>query len=156
MDVEAARDELIRALNADASADRGSTRFRAARDVLIDRGTQALDLTESPGRSLDTIVEIASTATMTPSLRAFAVLLVHALGTDGLLPSRGKAEDQLRSFLERALLNPLRRADYPFDGSAYDKRQALARLHATIQEHLRPPEPSIPRWIHGLDPSDQA
>src|SRR5258708_23359153 len=72
MDVEAAHDELIRAFNAAASADRGSARFRAARDVLTDRGTQALGVTECPSRSLDAIVEIASTGTMTPSLRAFA------------------------------------------------------------------------------------
>jgi len=32
-------------------------------------------------------------------------------------------------------------AGYPFDGSAYDKRPALARLHVTIQEHLRRREP---------------
>ena len=65
-------------------------------------------------------------------------------------------EDEVRqiasdilALLERALLNPLRRAGYPFDAAPYDKRQALARLHATIDEHLRPFEPSIPRWLHG-------
>ena len=82
--------------------------------------------------------------------RTFAVLLVHALAIPELLPTRGQGAKDIQTFLERALLNPLRRAGYPFGGTAYDKRQALARLHATIDEHLRPPEPSIPLWLHGL------
>jgi hypothetical protein len=49
----------------------------------------------------------------------------------------------------------LRRAGYPFDGTTYDKRLALAGLHATIDEHLRMPEPSIPRWLHGVGPMNE-
>lgn len=58
----------------------------------------------------------------------------------------------MRSFLERVSLNPLRRAGYPFDGSPYVRRRALARSNATIDEHLRPFEPSIPRWVHRTRP----
>jgi hypothetical protein len=31
----------------------------------------------------------------------------------------------------------------------------LALLHATIDEHLNPLQPSIPHWIHGAGPGDQ-
>jgi hypothetical protein len=52
-------------------------------------------------------------------------------------------------YLERVLHHPLRRALYPFDGSTDRKRLVLERLHATIDEHMRPLEPSIPTWIPG-------
>jgi hypothetical protein len=65
------------------------------------------------------------------------------------VPLRGETGQLIQSFLELALLNPLRRAGYPFDGSAYDKRQVLAGLHATIEEHLRPLEASFPWWLQG-------
>jgi hypothetical protein len=156
MDVDAARAELRRALNAARPDDRTGLGFRAARQVLIDHGADALSLPRASGRSLDDIIGFAAAAALTPASRDFAVLLVHAIAVDGLMPGRGEAERLTRLFLERALLNPLRRAGYPFDGSPYDKRQALARLHATIDEHLSPPEPSIPRWIHGVGPADEA
>jgi hypothetical protein len=118
--------------------------------VLVDRGIEALGITPRPGLSFGDFVRIAIDAPATETRRAYAVLLVHALGVPGLLPARGQAASDTQSLLERALLNPLRRAGYPFDGTPYDKRQALGRLHLTIDEHLRPPEPSIPRWIHGV------
>lgn len=147
MDLEAARAELSRA--AATAAPSTGMRFRAAHDVLAARGVEALGITGA-GLALDEIVRIAIEAPPTEARRAFAVLLVHALGLPGLLPTRGRTADDVRLFLERALLNPLRRAGYPFGGTPHDKRQALARLHATIDEHLRPPEPSIPLWLHGL------
>ncbi len=146
MDIEAARNELIRAAAADALA---GTRFPGAHQVLVDSGIAALGLTPRPDLAIDAIVRIAIDAPRTEARRDFAVLLVHALGIPGLLPSRGPAATPIQSFLERALLNPLRRAGYPFDGSPYDKRQALARLHETIDEHLRPPELTMPRWLQG-------
>jgi hypothetical protein len=143
MDIEAARDELAQAAARDP-------RLRAAHDLLIARGAEALQIPPHPGLTLDEIVRIAIDAPSTDARRAFAILLVHALGIPGLLPASGRVASDIRTFLERALLNPLRRAGYPFDGSSYDKRQVLARLHATIDEHLCPPEPSIPLWLHGL------
>jgi len=155
MDIEAARAELIRALNAPGDGEQAAPRFRAARQVLIDRGADALSVPRKDVHSLEHILGLAAGATLTPALRSFAVLLVHAMGTEGLMPIRGDNERLTRLFLERALLNPLRRANYPFDGAPYDKRQALARLHRTIDEHLRPPEPTIPLWLHGARPPDE-
>jgi hypothetical protein len=152
MDIEAARNDLIGALNATARSD---PPFRSAHAVLIEHGIAALQITSRPVVALDDIVRIAAEAPPTEARRAFAVLLVHALGVPGLLPTRGQAANNIRSFLERALLNPLRRAGYPFDGSPYDKHLALAQLHATIDEHLHPLQPSIPHWIHGLGPNDR-
>ena len=147
MDLEAARSDLVRAATGSSQS---GPRFAAARLVLVNRGVEAVGMALRPGISLDEIVRIAIDAPSTEARRAFAVLLVHAFGIPGLLPSRGPTADAIMALLERALLNPLRRAGYPFDGSPYDKRQAVAVLHATIDEHLRPPEPSIPRWLHGL------
>ena len=147
MDIEAARTEITRALGAVTS---DGTAFRAARTVLINSGIEALSVTPSPGVSLDDIIRTAMDAAPTADRRDFAVLLVHALGVKGLLPVHGETEPNIQLFLERALLNPLRRAGYPFGGTRYEKRQALAGLHAMINEHLRPSEPTFPRWIHGV------
>lgn len=149
MDVEAARVEMVRTFNA-ATPD-----ARPALAVLIDRGTQALAIAPSNPLSLDDIVRIAMDAAPGEDRRDFAVLLVHALGLKGLLPTRGETERHIHSFLEHALLNPLRRAGYPFTGTSYEKRRALAGLHLTIDEHLRPLEPSIPRWLHGVSRPDE-
>jgi hypothetical protein len=154
MDVEAARIELIRA------AENAGQQFRAAHEVLIRRGLEALHPTPEPGNavgvSLDEVVRTAAEAPQTRALRGYAVLLVHALGVPGLLPPRGETERRIQSFLERVLLNPLRRGGYPFDGTPYDKREALARLHMTIDEHLRPLEPTMPRWLQGLETRDES
>ena len=149
MDTEALRAKLIGALESAAPGDR---RIRAARELLINRGIELFRIAPRPGIALDEIVRTAIVAPPTEARREFAVLLVYALGIEGLLPARGETERHVRSFLEQALLNPLRRAGYPFGGSPYDKRRALAGLHATIDEHLQPPEPSIPRWLHGVGP----
>jgi hypothetical protein len=138
-----------------ASASGAGTDLNAARAVLIDFGTEAFGLPRSGARSLTEIIRIAAKAPPSRTRRAFAVLLVHALGVEGLLPIRGDAADASRSFIERALLNGLRRAGYPFDGSTYDKRRFLAALHATIDEHLRPLEPTMPRWLQGIVPPDE-
>ena len=154
MDVDAARLELTSALSVVPPAGATSTMFRAALAVLIDRGIEALCVTPSQRLSFDNLIRIAADAPPTAGRRDFAVLLVHAFGIQGLLPVRGKTEGILLSFLERALLNPLRRAGYPFDGTAYEKRHVLRGLHATIDEHLRPLEPSFPRWIQGVAAPD--
>ena len=149
MDTEALRAQLNGAAEAATSGDQ---RIRAARELLINRGLALLQIAPRQGIALDEIVRTAIGAPQTEARREFAVLLVYALGIEGLLPTRGEAERNIWSFLEQALLNPLRRAGYPFDGSPYDKRQVLAGLHSTIDEYLRPPEPSIPLWLHGLGP----
>jgi hypothetical protein len=147
MDIEAARAELARA--ADASPPAGP-RFQAAHQVLSARGVECLGLAPLPGLTIAEVLRAAIDAPPSEARRAFAVLLVHALGIPDLLPTRGQTASDIQKFLELALLNPLRRAGYPFDGTAYDKRQALARLHATIDEHLRPLEPTMPIWLQGL------
>ncbi|MGD0429962.1 MAG: hypothetical protein ABSA58_02615 [Acetobacteraceae bacterium] len=149
MDVEAACAEIVRTLNAATAG------ARPALAMLIDRGIQALAITPSDPLSLDDIVRIAADAAPSEGRRDFAHLLVRALGIKGLLPTRGGTEQHIHSFLERALLNPLRRAGYPFTGTSYEKRQALAALHATIDEHLHPLEPSIPLWLHGVGRPDE-
>ena len=146
MDTDALRVQLNGALEATTSGDQ---RIRAARELLITCGIEAFQIAPRSGIAVDEIVRTAIGAPATEARREFAVLLVYALGIRGLLPARGETERLIRSFLEQALLNPLRRAGYQFDGAPYDKRRVLAGLHATIDEHLRPPEPSIPLWLHG-------
>ncbi len=147
MDADAVRAELTNALDAATSAEQ---RVRMARELLVKRGIATLQLPPQTQISLDAIIKVAVDAPPSDARREFALAVVYATGIAHVLPTRGEAERRIQSFLERALLNPLRRADYPFDGTQYDKRQALARLHLTIDEHLQPPEPSIPRWIHGV------
>jgi hypothetical protein len=146
MDTEAIRAELIGAGDATAPTEQ---RVRDTRELLIKRCIEALQMPTRSGIALDDILRIAIGRPPTEARREYAVMLVYAIGIEGVLPIRGEAERLIRSFLEQALLNPLRRAGYPFDGTAYDKRQALAGLHATIDEHLRPLEPTMPRWLHG-------
>lgn len=114
MDIETARTELLRALD---GIMQGGPHLHAAHKVLGDRGVEALGITSHAGLFLDEIVRIAADAPRTAGRRAFAVLLVHALGVRGLLPARGRTAGDIQLFLERALLNPLRRANYPFDGT---------------------------------------
>jgi hypothetical protein len=149
MDSEAIRAGLIGAADDTAPV---KQRVRATRELLITRGIDALQIPPHPGIALDEVIRSAIGAPPTDVRREFAVLLVYAAGVEGVLPTRGVTERLIQSFLERTLLNPLRRAGYPFNGRAYDKRQALAGLHATIDEHLRPLEPSIPCWLHGVGP----
>ncbi len=87
-----------------------------------------------------------------PARRVFAVLLVDALAVPGLLSvrsSQARLDRNIRALLERALPDVLLRARYPFGGDVDAKRRALIALHASIDEHLRPLEPSIPTWLSG-------
>ena len=63
--------------------------------------------------------------------------------------SQARLDRAIRALLESALPDVLLRAGYPFGGDLDARREALARLHASIDEHLRPPEPSIPTWLSG-------
>ncbi len=119
------------------------TRFRAARAMLRDRAARATGA--SAALSLADILRLAETHPITPELRGLAVLLVHALAVPGLVDT---GFPSIQSFLERVLQHALRRAGYDFDASSDRKRLVLERLHETLDEHMRPLELSIPRWIH--------
>ncbi len=154
MDIQEALERLKHASRTGA---RQETNIRAAEDVIIHYGMQAFHIAPRAGLTVGEIIRIAADAPRSEARRAFAVLLVHALSMPGLLSLRGRPGREIRLFLERALLNPLRRASYPFESTDYDKRAALGRLHKTIDDCLRPLEPSIPPWIHGIgsfDPSN--
>jgi hypothetical protein len=155
MDLDAARSELTRALDAAASSADSNAIMREARAFLIECGVEAIGIDPATVRSLDDVVRCAAAAPRGAGRRDFAVLLVHALSVDGLLPPRGAPERHIQAYLEHALLNPLRRAAYPFDASVYEKRRFLAGLHRSIDEHLRPLEASFPRWIQGPPGEDE-
>jgi hypothetical protein len=156
MDLEAARVELTRTARDATQGGEAKHRILSVQAVITRYGTEQLRLPQSPGLSFSDILRVAMEMPPGDARRDFALLLVHAVGTVESALARGETERLLQSFLERALLNPLRRAGYPFNGTAYDKRQALMALHTTIDEHLRPLEPTIPRWIHGLGAGEQA
>ncbi len=110
MDPEAIRAELTGAHDATAPQEQ---RVRNARALLIKRGTEALQMPTRSGIALDEILRNAIDRSPTEARREYAVMLVYAIGIEGVLPIRGKAERLIRSFLEQALLNPLRRAGLP-------------------------------------------
>jgi hypothetical protein len=146
MDLDMARAELELALRSPGADD--DSRQRAARTVLIAHGSGFCP--DASGlRTLEEVIQAAAASPRSKARTDFAVLLVHAFANAGVLPARGAAEAAIRSFLESTLRNALRRAGYPFDATPYDRRQALARLHMTIGEHLRPLEPTFPGWIRG-------
>jgi hypothetical protein len=153
MDLGMARAELELALRSPGADD--DARLRAARMVLIAHGSSFCPDASGP-RSLEEVIQAAAASPRSKAGMDFAVLLVHASAIAGVLPARGATEAAIRSFLESTLRNALRRAGYPFDATPYDKRQALARLHTTIGEHLRTLEPTFPGWIRGDAPPDEA
>src|SRR5690348_17700170 len=75
--------ELQRALDQDAG-------LRAARRVIRDHGMTALGL--SGYSDLAAVLASAAAAHQTPQRQSFAVLIVHALGVNGLLPARLAAD----------------------------------------------------------------
>lgn len=113
-----------------------------ARRFLVDQGNAAFGLR---ALSLPAILRHGAEAPRSTVSRAFAVLLADAAAAGGILPTRGEDERALFAFLEMALLNPLRRAGYPFGAPVYDKRQALARIGPAIDEYLHPPGPTMAR-----------
>jgi hypothetical protein len=148
MDQEQARRELDDVLLApDLSAER---RARAVQRILAEQGTAAFGIVAA---SLHQIIRHAAQAPQSSERRAFAVLLVRALRINNAVRPRISAaqfDRDLCTFIERALLNPLRRAAYPFTASTYDKMQFLSGLHATLDEHMKPLEPTFPPWLSGL------
>ena len=148
MDEEHARRELNAVLSAaELPAER---RARALQRILIEQGRASFGVGPA---SLHQIICHATQAPQSPERRAFAVLLVHALRIKDAVRPRGSAaqfDRDVCSFIESALLNPLRRAAYPFTASTYDKMQFLSNLHSTLDEHMKPLEPTFPPWLSGL------
>jgi hypothetical protein len=142
MDIQVALHDLSEALTDGAGTH--EARLRLARRILIDRGIEALKVEFPRNPTLDSVVRAATTAPQTPARRAFAVLIVHALATRGLVPT-GSIGD-VCTLIESALLHSLIRCGYPFGASIYEKRQALDRLRTNIDELLEPLEPTFPNW----------
>jgi hypothetical protein len=152
MDLAQARLDLARALEAATATPHAPDRFRPARQMLVDRGAETLHIDPAAAAGLAYIVEQALQAAASPARRVFAVLLVDALAVPGLLSvrsSQARLDRNILTLVERALPDVLLRARYPFDGDVDAKRRALLALHASIDEHLRPLEPSIPTWLSG-------
>lgn len=153
MDQEQARRELDDVLLApDLSAER---RARAVQRILTEQAKAAFGIAAA---SLHQILRHATQAPQSSERRAFAVLLVHALRVKNAVRPRSSAaqfDRDLCTFVESALLNPLRRAAYPFTASTYDKMQFLSGLHATLDEHMKPLEPTFPPWLSGLPSTRQ-
>ncbi|HTB43985.1 MAG TPA: hypothetical protein VK741_10200 [Acetobacteraceae bacterium] len=152
VDVTQARLDLARALEAASAAPNAADRFRAARQVLISHGAAVPHIGPAVTAGLLDLVERAAHAPASPARRVFAVLLVDALAVPGLLSvrsSQARLDRGIRTLVENALPDVLLRAGYPFGGDADAKRRLLSRLHATIEDHMRPLEPSIPTWLSG-------
>jgi len=154
METEQARQELSQAVEADRLAPPGR-RHQAARALLARYGVQALRLNAGAGVTLPELIHTAAAAPATPERRAFVILLVQALGIAGLVRPDGSRRRELDRDIcrlaETAIASVLLRAGYPFHAAIYDKLRFLERLHATMDEHLRPFEPTFPPWLHGVE-----
>lgn len=87
-----------------------------------------------------------------PVRRVFAVLIVDAWPVKRLLTarsSRARLDRAVCALVESALPGGLLRAGHPLKGEQDTKREALTRLALSIEEHMQPPEPSIPAWLSG-------
>jgi hypothetical protein len=144
MNLQAALRDLSDATTGADQISSPEARLRVARRILIGHALEALKIELPPNPTFETVIRAAATAPQTPERRAFAVLMVHALAVRGLVPP-GAAGD-VRTLIESALLHVLQRSGYPFGGTAYEKREALDRLHTTIDELLEPLRPTFPNW----------
>lgn len=152
MDPTQARQDLARALDAASAAPHVADRLRAARELLLGYGAAALGIDAAAVSGLVDILERAALAPVRPARRGFAMLIVDALAVPGLLSARSsqaRLDRAIRTFLESALPDVLLRSGYPFAGDVDAKLRSLAALHTSIDEHLRPLEPSIPTWLSG-------
>ena len=140
-----ALDDAILAVNEPVES-----RARTVQRILIEQGRVSFAIGPA---SLHQIIRHAAQAPQSAERRAFGVLLVHALRVKDAVRPRGSAaqfDRDVCTFVESALLNPLRRAAYPFSASTYEKMQFLSDLHATLDEHMKPLEPTFPPWLSGL------
>jgi hypothetical protein len=132
-----------------AAAERG-----AARQFLIARGARVLQIDVAAAPNLETIIGQMARAPASAERRLFAILVVDALGVDGVLDarsSRARLERAICALLEGALPDVLHRAGYPFDGDMDARRRVLATLQASIEAFLALPEPTFPGWLSGLE-----
>jgi len=144
-----ARLDLAQAVEAASAAPSSPDRFRAARQLLVRSRAEALQIEPAATPGLADIVGRAACAAASPARRAFAVLIVDSLAVPGLLSVRSfqaRLDRDICALLESALPDVLRRSGYPFAGDLDAKRRSLARLAGSIDDHLRPLEPSIPTW----------
>ena len=130
----------------------GAPDASAARQVVVAAGIDALGLDGTRRPALAEIIRAAVAAPRTEARRAFAVLVVAALGVEGLAAGshRGQLDRDICAFVETALPGMLRRAGYPFGAETYERRRALDRLHARLDELLEPWEPTFPPGVQGL------
>jgi hypothetical protein len=149
-------EQLRAGLRRMAAAESGDG-LQAARLWLLQRGTDALGADRGDDHaatlSLPELLARAAAAPRSPARRSFAVLIVDALTIPHLLPgalAQPRLDRAICALLENALPDVLLRARYPFAGDLDAKRQALAKLAATLDEHLHPPEPTFPPWLTGL------
>jgi hypothetical protein len=152
MNLDDALHDLKRALDEQGEPN-AERRIRAARQVLVVRGIEALGIDGSTNSTLPDVVRMAADAPPTPARRAFAVLLVNALGVDGLVvarSSRGTFDRDICRFVETALPTILQRSGYQPGGETYEKRRSLERLHTAIDELMKPLEPTFPPNVRGL------
>lgn len=152
MDLEQARATLRRAVAADGGAP-ADDRFRTARQFLIACGVEAAPAGASLVAGLPELIRRAASAPASPARRIFAVLIVDALGVPGLLPAGGsqaRLDRAVCGLLENALPDVLLRSGYKFGDNLDAKRCSLAALVGSIDDHLRPPEPTFPAWLSGL------
>lgn len=152
MDLTQARLDLARLLRTASTAPHAADRFRTARQFLVTIGAEALCKDGAAAPGLADLIGRAASAPPGPGRRTFAVLIVEALAVPGLLAARSsqaRLDRDIRALVESALPDVLLRAGYPFDGDLDAKRRSLARLHMSIDEHLKPFEPSIPTWLSG-------
>jgi len=152
MNLERALHDLRQALDAKGEQD-AESRLRAGRNLLVTQGCEALGIERSANLLLDDLIAIAVNAPPSAARRAFGVLLVHALAVEGLVASkshRGQLDRNVCAFIEHTLPAVLQRFGYPFGSETYERRRSLDRLHATIDDLLRPLEPTFPPGIRGL------
>jgi hypothetical protein len=146
-------DEALHDLRQALDKPNAETRIRTARRVLIVRGEEALGIEQTGRHALHDLIAIALGAPSTVARRAFAVLIVHALGVDGLVvskSSRSQFDRDLSVFIESALPTVLQRSGYPFGKETYEKRRSLEQLHRMIDELLIPLEPTFSPNVQGL------
>ena len=123
-------------------------RLRAVRQVVIDHCSATLGIEPPVPPSLGEVLRLALHTQSAPARSACVVLLVHALAVPGLVPPALSSD--VCALAESALRDVLLRAAFPFDGTIEAKMHVLERLHATLDELLRPLEPTFPNWIQGL------
>ena len=152
MNLEQALYDLNHALD-ELTEPNAEKRIRSARQVLVVRGAEALGIEQPIGLSLHDVIRTGVNTSSASARRTFGVLLVHALGFEGLVAARshrGQFDRDLCVFMEHALPTVLQRSGYPFGGEIYQRRRSLERLHTTIHDLLKPLEPTFPPTVQGL------